>query len=625
MKIIITEEQKKKLFIPRKLSGEDSRWFDWNKEQPIVDGLRINQYNINTGNKEGIWEAYHFNGKLWSKGSYKNGKEEGYWEYYHDNGKLWSKGSYKNGEKDGIWEEYWSNGQLDYKGSFKNNLRDGYWEEYWSNGQLWFKGSYKNGEKDGIWERYFGNGQLDYKGSYKNGKLIKKLTENINEDKKKLFIPRKLSGEDSRWAQWNKDQPIVDGLRINQYDINTGKKQGIWEEYHYNGQLWFKGSYKNNLRDGYWEEYWSNGQLWFKGSYKNGEKDGIWEKYYDNGQLMFKGSYKNGEKDGIWEEYYSDGQLEYKGSFKNGDRDGYWEEYWSNGKLRYKGSYKNGDRDGIWEWYYSNGQLDYKGSYKNGELIKKLPLKESETPKKKLFIPRKLSGEDSRWADWNKEQSIKNGEPINQYDINTGKKEGIWEKYYDNGQLMYKGSYKNGDRDGIWEEYYSDGQLWYKGSYKNGEKDGIWEEYWSNGQLDYKGSYKNGELIKKLPLTESEEQKKKLFIPRNIDDRKIEAEKIKQKYISEIKEIIEEEGSISMGELGGDSIMYGYATEYGDEIALIEGFYSDYVEVVVYGGYKYNTEETSFRAKYEELDLDIIMKIRKLLETYLNNIIPNNR
>ena len=51
MKIIITEEQKKKLFIPRKLFGEDSRWVDWNKVQSIKDGIRINQYDINTGKK----------------------------------------------------------------------------------------------------------------------------------------------------------------------------------------------------------------------------------------------------------------------------------------------------------------------------------------------------------------------------------------------------------------------------------------------------------------------------------------------------------------------------------------------------------------------------------------------
>ena len=37
------------------------------------------------------------------------------------------------------------------------------------------------------------------------------------------------------------------------------------------------------------------------------------------------------------------------------------------------------------------------------------------------------------------------------------KKEGYWEKYYDNGQLNAKGLYKNGLRNGIWGEYYPNG------------------------------------------------------------------------------------------------------------------------------------------------------------------------
>ena len=115
----------------------------------------------------------------------------------------------------------------------------------------------------------------------------------------------------------------------------------------------------------------------------------------------------------------------------------------------------------------------------------------------------------------------------------------------------------------------------------------------------------------------TEEQKKKLFIPRRIDDREIEAEKIKNKLIDEIRGIIEEEGSISIGELEGNSIVYGYSPEDEEnEVALIEQFYSDHVEVVVYGGYKYNTEETSFPVKYEELNLEQIVEIRELLETY---------
>jgi hypothetical protein len=115
----------------------------------------------------------------------------------------------------------------------------------------------------------------------------------------------------------------------------------------------------------------------------------------------------------------------------------------------------------------------------------------------------------------------------------------------------------------------------------------------------------------------TEEQKKKLFIPRKIDEREVEAEKLKQKFISEIKEIIEEEGMIGMSELGGNSIVYGYSPEDEEnEVALIEEFYSDHVEVVVYGGYKYNTEETSFPVKYEELKLEQLVGIRELLETY---------
>ena len=81
MKIVITEDQKKKLFRPIGLSGEDSRWTKWNKEQPIKDGIRINQYTRD-GKKDGYWEEYWENGKLESKGSYKDGKEDGVWEHY---------------------------------------------------------------------------------------------------------------------------------------------------------------------------------------------------------------------------------------------------------------------------------------------------------------------------------------------------------------------------------------------------------------------------------------------------------------------------------------------------------------------------------------------------------------
>ena len=61
----------------------------------------------------------------------------------------------------------------------------------------------------------------------------------------------------------------------NQYNEN-GQRHGYWEDYWYQGQLWFKGYYVNGKLDGYWEEYHHNGQLWFKGNFINCEQVGYW-------------------------------------------------------------------------------------------------------------------------------------------------------------------------------------------------------------------------------------------------------------------------------------------------------------------------------------------------------------
>jgi antitoxin component YwqK of YwqJK toxin-antitoxin module len=85
-----------KLFIPRKLSVDDSRYLEWNNSQVVVNGVRINQYDMD-GRKQGYWEYYYENGRIRSKGNYVNGIWEGNWEWYYDNGKISSKASYVNG------------------------------------------------------------------------------------------------------------------------------------------------------------------------------------------------------------------------------------------------------------------------------------------------------------------------------------------------------------------------------------------------------------------------------------------------------------------------------------------------------------------------------------------------
>ena len=52
---------------------------------------------------------------------------------------------------------------------------------------------------------------------------------------------------------------------------------------------------ENGLRHGYWEQYYYNGRLWFKGNYVNGLQHDYWETYHDNGKLAYMGYFHMGK------------------------------------------------------------------------------------------------------------------------------------------------------------------------------------------------------------------------------------------------------------------------------------------------------------------------------------------
>lgn len=76
-------------------------------------------------------------------------------------------------------------------------------------------------------------------------------------------------------------------------------------------------------------------------------------------------------------------------------------------------------------------------------------------------------------------------------------KDGPYETFYENGQLVEKGNFKNGKPEGLFEEYYDNGQLKTKGNYKNGEKDGLWETFDEEGKLGWSDTYKDGKFIER--------------------------------------------------------------------------------------------------------------------------------
>ena len=53
---------------------------------------------------------------------------------------------------------------------------------------------------------------------------------------------------------------------------------------------------------------------------------------------------------------------------------------------------------------------------------------------------------------------------------NSNITEGLFEEFYDNGNIKIRGNYVNGKKDGVWEFFYSDGALNVSQTFKNGQE-----------------------------------------------------------------------------------------------------------------------------------------------------------
>ena len=154
-----------------------------------------------------------------------------------------------------------------------------------------------------------------------------------------------------------------------QCSFKNGMKEGLWIEYHKNGQLNKKVYYKKNKRDGEWLEYNQDGKLISQGWYENGLKVTDWIQYNSNSTVYTY--YFNGVKDGLFELFDNKNKLRYRGIYEWGEKQGIWYRYYPNGKVQEAGHYRKGKKDGYWEVNNKDGTLNSKlsGTFKNGKKI----------------------------------------------------------------------------------------------------------------------------------------------------------------------------------------------------------------------------------------------------------------
>ena len=73
-----------------------------------------------------------------------------------------------------------------------------------------------------------------------------------------------------------------------------------------------------------------------------------------------------------------------------------------------------------------------------------------------------------------------------------GQEEGIWEMFYENGNIHFRTPYKEGNKDGIEEWFYENGNTRIRIPYVEDKIDGIEEWFYPNGNIHWRTPYKDG-------------------------------------------------------------------------------------------------------------------------------------
>jgi antitoxin component YwqK of YwqJK toxin-antitoxin module len=73
-----------------------------------------------------------------------------------------------------------------------------------------------------------------------------------------------------------------------------------------------------------------------------------------------------------------------------------------------------------------------------------------------------------------------------------GQEEGLWEFFYENGNISWRILYKEGKIDGIEERFFENGNIRRRTPYKQGKEDGIEERFFENGNIRRRTPFKEG-------------------------------------------------------------------------------------------------------------------------------------
>jgi antitoxin component YwqK of YwqJK toxin-antitoxin module len=145
------------------------------------------------------------------------------------------------------------------------------------------------------------------------------------------------------------------------------------------------------------------------------------------------------------------------------------------------------------------------------------------------------------------------GRQLYKWNFVNGKKHGLQETWYDNGQQTCKWNFVNGRKNGLQEVWYKNGKQMCKWNYVNGQQHGLQETWYDNGREEYEENYVNGRKhgLQKGWHRNGRQEYEKYYL----DDTEV-SQQTYQSYVGGLASTIQ--AIIDFGERGISEIIAGY-------------------------------------------------------------------
>ena len=315
--------------------------------------------------------------KMILNGGHEHSSRDGLYEDYHHNGKLKTKGYYKDGDPDGNWVVYNFLGQKIEEQFYQRNMKVGTWKGWHDNGKPRFEYVY-----DTLSNYIFHPNKKEWNEA---GLLVFER-----------FIDRKGLGFEKKWAD---NGTLIQHLEL----VYNSKEQGSEKNWYPNGQL---KSFLNNYRnsDTTYVSYFQNGKMEEIHLKSKIEMDEVIsnKKWNDKGVLISEVNKKSRPENEFielyeyWptgktkahiyqlnetrleEKYFQNGSLKSGVRFLNAKLDGKTQHFDSLGTLLLEYNYTNNLRNGWCKRFDKTGKLIFAQYYEMGcpkKMLDELPAK----------------------------------------------------------------------------------------------------------------------------------------------------------------------------------------------------------------------------------------------------------